>query len=541
MSLSIALCAFGCAQPKVEESGGPVEVTLQSPDGPGAGVPVKIVDEASVARALGTLALNQQITNTLSESAYADFFNTLAIPAGTVVKKTKVDGRILVKELGVPHYVVAQQGDRLWVGDAAQVRNHRLPLGPEDMGGKHALDLLIAQPGILRELTAATMQLVRDDKIDQARAIARCARSRALMNEIDWEEAAPLLAGAEHALKDKQYDNARQLANRVDDLIPNQTRTRKVLDEISVEYGGEVRTLSGHTGPVTSLAYSPDGAYILSGGEDGTLKLWETGTGREVRTFTGHKGPVTGVAFGPDGSTAVSGSSDSTLRLWDIASGRNVRATEGLGWKIAGVAFSPDGKFVATASDDNLVKLWSAPRLQLVSSLAGHGWHVTSVAFSPAGDSFLSGSEDDSVKLWDASNGQPTRTLQAGFAPVTCVAFSPDGQFALSGGKDKIVHLWKLANGQEVAQLKGHNQTVRSVAFTRDERFAVSGGDDGTVRVWDLSKMTESRSFAGQAGAVTGVAVSPNGRYVASASADGTIKIWQFPQTIWPRGEEAKN
>jgi hypothetical protein len=540
VSISVVLCAFGCVQQKVEDFGGPVEITLRSLDGPAAAVPVKIVDEVAIAKALGTLALTQEISNNISEAAYADFFDTLTVPKGTIIAKTKLNGRILVKQLGEPYYVVAQQGDRLWVGNAAEVHDHKLPLGPADMGGKHAIDLLIAQPGVLRELTAATMDMVRQGKIDEARAIARCARSRPLMKEIDWEEAAPLVAKAEQELKQKNFDSARQLANRADDLIPNQTRTKKVLDEVSAEYGGEIRSLAGHTGTVTSVAYNLDGTYLLSGGEDATLRLWETATGRLVRTFTGHKAAVTSVAFSPDGSMAVSGSNDSTLRLWDVASGNELRATDALGWKIAGVAFSADGKFVASAADDNQVKLWSVPRLDKVRGLSGHGWHVTSVAFSPAGESSLSGSEDDSVKLWDLAKGQEIRTFRSGFAAVTCVAFSSDGQFALSGGKDMLVHVWDVNSGREVEQLKGHTQTVRSVAFTRGGRFAVSGSDDGTLRVWDVSTGTEVRSFAVEGGAVTSVSVSPNGRCVASASADGTIKIWQFPQPIWPRSEQAK-
>ncbi len=538
--LCVALCAFGCVQQKVEEFSGPVEISLRSPDGPAAGVPVKIVDEASIAKALGTLALEQDLKSNISEAAYSEFFNTLTLSKGMSVLKTKQNGRVLVKQVGAPHFVVAQEGQYLWVADAAAVHDQSLPMGPDSMGGQHALNFLIAQPGVLRELTAATMEMVRQGKIDQARAIARCARSRALMNEIDWEEAAPLLAGAEHALKQKDYDTARQLATRVDDLIPNQTRTKKLLDQVSAEYGGEVRSLAGHKGAVTSVAYSPDGSYLLSGGEDGTLKLWETATGREVRTFTGHKAGVTSVAFSPDGSMAVSGSNDSTLRLWDVASGRELRATDGLGWKIAGVAFSADGKFVASAADDNQVKLWSVPKLELVRAFAGHGWRVTSVAFSPTGGSSLSGSEDDSLKLWDVAKGQETRTFRNGFAAVTCVAFSPDGQFGLSGGKDKVVRIWNLDSGREVEQLKGHSQTVRSVACTRDGRFAVSGSDDGTVKVWDVTTGTEVRSFAGHTGAVTGVAISPSGRFVASASADGTVKIWQFPQPVWSRSEEVK-
>jgi WD40 repeat protein len=530
VSVSVVLCGFGCAEPKVEEFGGPVEVTLKSPAGPGAGVPVKFVDEAAVARALGTLALSQEITNSQPEAVYADFFDTLTVSNRIGVLKTKVTGRVLVRELGLPHFVVAQQGDRLWVGSAEDIRDHRLPLGPGEMGGKHALDLLITQPGVLRELTASTMEMVRHGKIDQARAIARYARSQALMDKIDREEA------AEQALK----QNLRQLANSVDGLISNQAPTKEVLEQVSDEHGGELRSLAGHKGAVISVAYSPDGFCVLSGGEDGTMKLWEAGTGHELRTFTGHKAAVTSVAFSPDGSMAVSGSSDGTLRLWDIASGRELRATDSLGWKVAGVALSPNGKVVASAADDNKVKLWSLPGLQLLNSLSGHGWHVTSVAFGPGGDSFLSGSEDDTVKLWDASKGQETRTLQTGFTPVTCVAVSSDGQFGLSGGKDKVVRLWNLDSGHEIEQLKGHTQTVRGVAFTRDGRFAVSGSDDGTVRVWDVATGTQVCSFAGHGGAVTSVAVSPTGRYVASASVDGTVKIWQFPQSVWPRGEEVR-
>jgi hypothetical protein len=540
LPLCVAFCVSGCVQQKVEELTGPVEISLRSTDGPAAGVPVKIVDEAAIAKALGTLALEQDLKNTISEAAYSDFFNTLTLPKGATVLKTKKDGRVLANRVGAPYYVVAQDGPHLWVADAAEIHDQRLPLGPDSMGGQHALTLLIAQPGVLRELTAATMEMVRQGKIDQARAIAKCARSRALMNEIDWEEAAPLLAGAEHALKQKDYATARRLANRVDDLIPNQQRTKKLLDQVSAEYGGEVRSLAGHKGAVTSVAYSPDGTYVLSGGEDGTLKLWETATGREVRTFTGHKAGVTSVAFSPDGATAVSGSNDSTLRLWDVASGKELRATDGLGWKIAGVAFSADGKFVASAADDNQVKLWSVPKLELVRALTGHGWRVTSVAFSPNGDASLSGSEDDSLKLWDVSKGQETRTFRNGFSAVTCVAFSPDGQFGLSGGKDKVVHIWNLDTGHEVEQLKGHTQTVRSVAFTHDGRYVVGGGDFGTVEVWDATTGTDIRSFDGHAGTVTGVSVSPSGRYVASSSTDGTVKIWQFPQPVWPRSEEVQ-
>jgi tricorn protease-like protein len=534
------LCAFGCAQQKVEEPGKPFEITLQSGDAPVAGVPVKIIDEPSAARAIITLALREDAGSSLPKALDSVFFEGLNPDSGAEAIKTDRNGKVAVNRLRAQHFVIARDGQHLWAAAASKARDRKLQLARVDSGGRHALDLLAAQPAVLSVLTDAALESVRHGKPDQARAIAHCAGSKMLLTNIDREEAVVLLSEAQQALQYRDFDVAYQFAVRADALVPNQAKTKELLRSILLEYGGELRTLTGHQGMVTSVAYSPEGKYVLTGSEDRTLKLWDTASGKEVRTFTGHRGSVTSVAFSPDGTMALSGSGDSTLRLWDVASGRELHATEGLGWKITCVAFSPDGTLIASAAADNQIKLWQLPKVEPVRSLAGHGWRVTSVAFSPDGNYSLSGSEDDSLKLWDVAKGQELRTFRNGLADVTCVAFSPDGRFGLSGGRDKTVKLWNLDNGREVAVFGGHTQPVRSVAFTGDGRFAISASEDGSVKVRDLNTGVGIRTFTGHAAAVTGIAMSPDGHNLASASADGSVKIWQLPRQVWPPVEQVK-
>ena len=142
------------------------------------------------------------------------------------------------------------------------------------------------------------------------------------------------------------------------------------------------RIFAGHTGQVSSVAFSPDGRHILTGSNDHTARLWELSSAKELSKFQGHTDRVSSVAFSPDGKHVLTGSGDGTARLWELSSAKELSKFQGHTGQVSSVAFSPDGKYVLTGSGDGTARLWELSSAKELSKFQGHASWVNSVNFS---------------------------------------------------------------------------------------------------------------------------------------------------------------
>jgi len=289
-----------------------------------------------------------------------------------------------------------------------------------------------------------------------------------------------------------------------------------------------------HDDAVESVAFSPDGKYVVSGSWDNTARVWETATGNEIARMT-HDDKVSSVAFSPDGKFVVSGSWDNTARVWETATGNEIaRMTQDR--SVFSVAFSPDGKFVVSGGADNSVRVWETATGNEIARMT-HGPEVYSVAVSPDGKYVVSGGYDGTARVWETATGNEiARMTHDGW--VSSVAFSPDGKFVVSGSQDSrdgTARVWETATGNEIARMT-YDGWVDSVAFSPDGKVVVSGGCDelgnnfsckkGSARVWETATGNEIARVTHDE-RVSSVAFSPGGKFVVSGSGDGTARVWE--------------
>jgi hypothetical protein len=242
-----------------------------------------------------------------------------------------------------------------------------------------------------------------------------------------------------------------RLARTLGEMPPHATELRQCVEMNLLAWAQAIRPL-GPTfefdGAETRWELSPDGLTVLTGGADGTARLWDAFTGEVRATLRGHRGGITSAAFSQNGRVAMTVGEDRTVRLWEASSGQ-ARGVPAEHPKIIDLALlSPDGRRLLTRCDAK-VTLWNTATGQRISDLAGA---VGPAAFGPDGQSLLTGGADKSARLWSADSGAALATLPTPTGRVSKVAFSPEGGVAATLEQDAgtRVRWWDLRRHEQI-------------------------------------------------------------------------------------------
>ena len=251
---------------------------------------------------------------------------------------------------------------------------------------------------------------------------------------------------------------------------------------------------------VLAVDYNPDGTSLVSGQNDGKVKLWSISprdSTKVVRAIalSGHKALVWGIAHSPDGSIFATASEDNTIKIWD-RQGELLKTIEANQDGVRSVAFSPDSKLIASGGLDNTIKLWNLQG-QLLATLNGHNRAVLGIDFSPVTEDktyrFASASLDKTAKVWHIKQErQLTAEVEAELKDhqedLRGISFSPDGETIATAGGDRSIKLWQR-DGTLLKTIFGHDKAVWQVNFAPDVKTLVSSSEDNTVIIWDLERI----------------------------------------------------
>jgi WD40 repeat protein len=239
---------------------------------------------------------------------------------------------------------------------------------------------------------------------------------------------------------------------------------------------GDVRLTMEHGGPVNGVVFEADARALLSTGENDTVGRWDVRTGQR-RGFLSlrSKMPMQTLALSPDGRWLLSGSDDGLVRMWDVE--QVVKSNIHMDmWDMETMAT----REIRVAAETEAA---GEPRA-VVRELRGHTHQVRTLVYSPDGHWLASGGDDRNVWIWDADTGAPLRCLTGHQETIRSLAFSCDSRWLASGSEDATVRVWNVSSGQQRLTLTGHSAKVVSVAFSPDARRIISNGYR-EQRVWD--------------------------------------------------------
>jgi WD40 repeat protein len=336
-----------------------------------------------------------------------------------------------------------------------------------------------------------------------------------------------------------------------------------------ISSGRPINKFAADGSNVLSIAFSPNGRWLVSGGAGNVVNLWDTATGQLLRSFTGHIAVVNFVMFTPDGTEVLSGSWDRAIDMWYAASAMPLKVNEGNpalnphpelllnlpGLSRPNATLNLNTRMLASITGlDGPISLWDGQTNNKLKEFSWEQKRFSAVAFNPSGNIVAGGESGGGIRLWDINTGADLLTIKEG-SDSDSIALSPDGTVVAQASEgDHSIRLWSTNDESSLKKLTGHTDDINYMAFSPDNKVLASSSDDETVRLWDVesgsSKTMKVETkvlgmgpiiFTPDSKVLIGIADNAND----DEDADLTIRFWDVASgkelRLWTLSESAPN
>jgi WD40 repeat protein len=309
------------------------------------------------------------------------------------------------------------------------------------------------------------------------------------------------------------------------------------------------QSLEGHSSNVLSLAITADKQTLVSGDNDGTIKIWNLPTGELQRTFEGHRSSITRIVISKDGQMFISGSMDRTIKIWHLPTGRLQQTLNGkdMDW-VHCVALSPDERYVLGGDKAGIIRVWDLATGKLEQIWTAHdqrSWSnsIRELVFTADGKTLISCSFDKTIRVWEMPAGRLVRTLTGHTDVITSIALGSNEQILISGSWDESVRIWDWKTGEQKQQLGGYagkvpmgpihptygttpsRPTVRCIAISSDGETIFSGDELRQIKIWDRTSDKIQQVLSQSASPVLGILLIDENTFATGGGRN--VDIWR--------------